>query len=180
MEYVQLGEEPILGQPGCGLPNDGVREKNESMAYCRTVAYVPDIDLGDWCYGSLRGGTPAVLLPGGKHYLALFHTRHHIPDNMLETYFMGAVTWCANVSNLHLYSMSKSPIVNTSLYDGAWAPNRSGHSRIDYVVFPLGIILNETDDSITFSFGHQDLTGHIAKFGLTDLLSSMKVVGAAC
>jgi len=181
MELVEEGSAPFLGEPGCGLPSRWLPEKIESKAYSKTFSMGSLLDLG-WEYGELRGGTPAVLLPGEKHFFAFFHTRHHLPGNMLETYFMGAVTWCANSSSssFHLYSMSKSPIVNISMYEGSWTPNQRGPSRIDYVVFPLGLILNRDNKSVTISFGHQDREGFIAKIDLHSLLQTMKIVGAPC
>lgn len=182
LKLVEKGDPSLIGQEGCGPPTQNFRlpGRNESReVYSQVVSTAALLNL-EWDFGALRGGTPGLLLPGGKYYLALFHNRHHIPGNLLETYFMGAVTWCANASDFRLYSMSKSPIVNISLYDGAWTPNRRGPSRIDYVVFPMGLILDAGGESITISLGHQDVEGIIATIGLTSLLRSMKVVGSPC
>ena len=172
MELVEKGD-PARGEPGCGVPSNVTSaERNESKAFSRTFSLVDAVQI-QWDYGQLRGGTPGVLLPDGKHYLSIFHSRCKLPGNVLETYFMGALTWFMCGSVFQIYSVSRAPIVNVSLYDGAWAPNRSGRSRFDYVVFPVGLLLSDDNQSVSISFGHQDVNGMLATISLKSLLGSM-------
>ena len=191
MELVEEGAPwaHCTGQPGCGVPSncsnpaDG-NETERTRAYSRTVSMASGMGLGGWEYGDPRGGTPGILLPDGKYYFALFHTRYHIPGNMLETYFMGAITWhfdaaAAAGGQFRLHSVSRAPILNFTLYDGSWTPSRHGPSHIDYVVFPLGIILGDDNDSLTISLGRQDTYGVLSTVSLLSLLAGMVCLDCA-
>lgn len=173
METVDEGI-PYQGQPGCGVPSN-LSLANQSSCYARTVSQAPPIDWR-WDYGQPRGGSPGILLPDGKLYFALFHTRHHIPNNMLETYFMGAITWYLNDTTFHIHSISHVPIVNVSFYAGRWTPHRSGSSKMDYVVFPLSLLLHDDNSSITISVGRQDCVGTVFTVTLASVLNGMRCI----
>lgn len=182
MELVEDGRPASIceGLGGCGMPsNCSQAAVNASAvpwrAYSRTVSLAQPMDLKGWEYGAPRGGTPAILLPGSDLYFALFHTRYHIPGNVIESYLMGAVTWRQDVAGtFQLHSISRAPILNASMYDGPWTPNRHGPPRIDYVVFPLGILLDESDpDRLTVSIGRQDSYGTVFTVSLRSLLAGM-------
>ena len=123
-------------------------------------------------YGSsIRGGTPAILVQG--YYLLFFHTVARLQKLYdLKTYMMGAMTLCPDFP-FRIHSMSLYPIVNKSWYQGEWVEQ----PKIDYVMFPMGLILDPNDDDfVLVSLGHNDKDGWIAKFEIEGLYNSLKVV----
>lgn len=131
----------------------------------------------------LRGGSPAILLPQQQLYLAFFHTVAHLqPKNpKMRTYFMGACTFCPTFP----YSLSATsvyPIVNSSLYETSWV--EGGLSNIDYVLFPMGVVLDPSDEGkkrgkhVLVSLGHQDRSGMVMRLEVAGLLNSLEKISA--
>jgi hypothetical protein len=88
-------------------------------------------------FGEPRGGTPAVLLPGGLHYFSLFHTRIIVKGNVNHSYMMGALVFCARPP-FSLYAVSNVPIVDGKWYEGSWASR-----QLDYVVYPMSVLIQD-------------------------------------
>ena len=154
------------------MKTTGPGECDQSGGFTTTLAYqgkeLPD--YGWHQYGPARGGTPGVLLPGGKHYLMFFHTRTKLPKNWMFTYLMGAITFCAKPP-FNLHAISHAPIANSSLYSTGWV-NRA----TDYVVFPMGLVIEEDGKSLWLSLGSQDREGILTKIDLHSLLASMRLL----
>lgn len=130
-----------------------------------TVSLQPDIHLG-WGYGHLRGGTNAVRLK--DRYLSFFHSSHLFEGAPCKTYFMGAYTFSLDPP-FRLLSYSPFPIIDTSLYQGAWALFKN--RRNDYVIFPMGLIVR--DNTVYVSFGRNDHEGWLATLRLDKVLDSL-------
>jgi hypothetical protein len=121
-------------------------------------------------YGeSIRGGTPAIMVDGVR--LSFFHTclRSPLAEKIL-TYYMGAITFCPSFP-YQIHSISKVPITHPSLYSGKWT-----HSRLDYVAYPDGIILDADGKHVWVSVGHQDRDSYILKMDVAKLYSSMRII----
>ena len=88
---------------------------------------------------------------------------------------MGGLTFCSNNYNKNIFQlnrMSRQPLILDELYLGPWV-----FHKIDYVVFPVGIMLDDEDDRyVLISLGHQDTHAHIIRFEIEGLLNSMKLV----
>jgi hypothetical protein len=130
-------------------------------------------------YGyDIRGGTPAIPIKDGL-YLAFFHTTVVVVHHGSRSYLMGAITFCGTPP-FSIQSMSPHPILLSNFYDGPWVDyphkNRQG---IDYIMFPIGISLDDNNSTVLLSFGFDDKHGYITKFDLNQLLASMDVV-AVC
>ncbi len=87
-----------------------------------------------WIYGTLRGGTPAVLVDG--EYLAFFHSasKNKSPasyDWRVWHYFTGAYTFSAKPP-FEITKMTPSPILGENFYTPSYREKR--------VVFPGGFI----------------------------------------
>lgn len=176
VELIEEGSEPRTGDPGFGFPapNDDLDSKHAVFTKIISEAAVIDPLWNSQVYGDPRGGTPAVLLKGDYDniYLMIFHTRTHIPNNLLESYFFGAITMCAYSKPFRLYSISHVPIANISMYDGPWV------RHFDYVVFPIGLIVE--NEEVIISYGRQDTMGYITSINLFTLLDSMRAVSEKC
>eukprot|EP01039_Chlorochromonas_danica_P006634 gene6634-7327_t len=141
-----------------------------------TTVYQSKVDIPlSWSasYGlPIRGGTPAIKVRG--LYMAFFHTLSSFQTTWrLQTYFMGAVTFCPNYP-FHVHSISRHPILQDFLYQGSWMNNHR-----DYVVFPAGIAVDDEEKHLYVSFGHQDAHAYIAKFDIDELLPTLEIV-ATC
>jgi hypothetical protein len=152
-------------------------------ASVRTI--VNDSSILPWSkdYGwPLRGSTPAIRIhyKNEVFYLTFFHTisRVVVPMNKnvkLRTYWFGGLTFCPNLP-FQIHSVSKYPIVMPFLYNSTWA-YRSAWKLIDYVVFPIGLIIDPQNASnILMSLGSQDRNGFIVKMNVEKLLDSMTLV----
>ena len=122
----------------------------------------------------IRGGTPAILVKGV--YLAFFHTVSKFQHPLeLRTYFMGAFTFCPHFP-FKIHSMSSHPILKEELYQGKWTDS----PKIDYVMFPIGIMLDDKNSSFVWvSLGHQDRQGLVIKMNINGLFRTMDQV-ASC
>jgi hypothetical protein len=122
-----------------------------------------------WYGLPIRGGTPAIMVNG--YYLSMFHTvaMFQMPFK-LKTYFMGAVTFCPKPP-FQLHSMSSHPIVKERFYDGEWVK-----TNLDYVVFPVGIVMDVDGKHILVSMGSQDKTGWIIKLEIEGLFASLDII----
>lgn len=125
-----------------------------------------DPEFGD----EIRGGTPAVLVRGV--YLSFFHTVQLHERYRLRSYYMGAMTLCPD-HPFNILSMSSFPIIDKgwNLYQNQWLGR-----GMDYVVFPTGIVVDETETFVFVSFGHQDKHAGVMKMNITTLLDSLTYV----
>jgi predicted GH43/DUF377 family glycosyl hydrolase len=115
----------------------------------------------------LRGSTPAIKVRGV--YLGFFHTvlMFQFPYK-LKTYFMGAYTFCPEPP-FKIHSMSQIPIVLPEWYQGAWLTIHT-----DYVVFPIGLFLEDGDNEhVWLSMGQQDKDGLVLKLHIDELFQRL-------
>lgn len=128
-----------------------------------------------WSYGSIRGGTNAILLPNENIYLAFFHSKTNLQEgkNGRTTYFMGAYTFSTKPP-FELISISPFPVLHSLLYAGKW--DYLTKRSIDYCPFPMSLAIAK-DNSLLLTLGHNDEYGYITKVRLESLLSSMIFIG---
>ena len=88
----------------------------------------------------------------------------------MRSYFIGAMTFCPNYP-YQINRMSRYPIVKEQYYKGDWVS-----SKVDYVLFPSGIVLDDNKRYVWVSMGSQDKNGTIVKFDIEELFQSMKFV----
>jgi predicted GH43/DUF377 family glycosyl hydrolase len=125
-------------------------------------------------YGvDIRGGTPAVFLKKWGVYLAFFHTVAQLkaPKDQERTYFMGAVTFCPQFP-FQIKEMSPFPILVEGFYQGPLV----NPQRVNYVVFPIGLQEDESEDHVWLTFGVRDKDGWLAKVNIIDLLETLQHV----
>jgi predicted GH43/DUF377 family glycosyl hydrolase len=136
---------------------------------CDTVATTtPKID---WCWGELRGGTPAIPIDD-DHYLAFFHSSmdmrsQHSHGELSLHYFMGAYLFQRHPP-FAITKVSPEPLVGPGFYCGNdyvpyWKPVR--------VVFPGGALIE--GEIIWLAYGRQDHEIWIAKLDRRSLLESL-------
>lgn len=102
-----------------------------------------------WCYGMMRGGTPALLVD--REYLAFFHSSVMMESNCSpgiarHHYFMGAYTF-SNEPPFNITKITPSPIIGKGFYTNSDAEKR--------VVFPGGFVYIEPD-LIFVAYGKDD------------------------
>jgi hypothetical protein len=124
-----------------------------------------------WSWGSLRGGTPALLDEETGEYLAFFHTCFPMKtaqsNNVkMDHYFMGAYTFAAHPP-FNLTHVSPDPIVGNNFYNGplhnTWKPLR--------VVFPCGFVFD--GPYVWVIYGRQDHEVWVAKMDKKALYNSL-------
>ena len=135
--------------------------------YADVVSESPAKEV-NWPYGTIRGGTNAVLLEGRNEYLAFFHSKGTFAGNYMFSYVAGAYTFSGDAP-YRLLKISAMPIMSEQFYTGEWSPMKT--ARIDYCFFPTSIILE--GEEIIMSAGHQDHSGYIMKLKLQSVLDTM-------
>jgi len=123
-----------------------------------------------WPWGSLRGGTQAIL--DGDHYISFFHSSIqkmatiNSDKEIMHHYFMGAYTF-SSTPPFKITKISPAPIVGDKFYRGpahkTWKPLR--------VVFPGGIVVGE--EFIWVFYGRQDHEIWVAKLDKKKLMDSL-------
>lgn len=141
---------------------------------CHTVSVATGLIKWDW--GTMRGGTPALLLENGS-YLAFFHSSTdlitaHSEGKKITHYVMGAYLFAKNPP-FTITHISPEPIVGKQFYNGkayqTWKPLR--------VIFPGGFIFN--NQYIWVVYGRQDHEIWVARLDKKGLMDSLvPVVGA--
>lgn len=120
-------------------------------------------------YGSMRGGSPALLVRGV--YLSFFHTQTvvHQSEAWRKTYFMGAIAMCSRPP-FNVVKSSRVPIMHFGdpFYTDHWLFN-----NIDYVVFPAGFILSDDEKYLYLTFGYQDKRGYLITLEVDALMASL-------
>ncbi len=101
-----------------------------------------------WDYGTLRGGTPAMLVDG--EYLSFFHSGIVIASPAsfgqdLWHYFMGAYTFSAEPP-FRIKKMTPTPIMSDGFYTESFLPKR--------VIFPGGFV--DAGPHIYLAYGKDD------------------------
>lgn len=134
---------------------------------CTTVACSEGYHFWNW--GTLRGGTPALLMKEG--YLAFFHSSKVLKtvqseEKSMYHYVMGAYLFESHPP-FRIQKMSPKPIISKTFYNGpthkTWKPLR--------VIFPCGFVYNE--EFIWISYGRQDHESWIVKLDRKALLDSL-------
>jgi predicted GH43/DUF377 family glycosyl hydrolase len=118
-----------------------------------------------WNFGTLRGGTPALLVDG--EYLAFFHSSSYMESAVsygwnLYHYFTGAYTFSANPP-FELKKISSKPIVADNFYTASYSNKR--------VIFPGGFAV--CDDLIYMAYGKDDFEMWIATIDKRALMDSL-------
>lgn len=136
---------------------------------CETLAKTHNNIQWDW--GTLRGGTPAVILDNGN-YLSFFHSSQLMETKQSEGksiphYFMGAYTF-SSIPPFEIISISSEPIIGKTFYDGViykpyWSAVR--------VVFPGGFVFD--DNYIWIAYGRQDHETWVVKLDKKLLYESL-------
>lgn len=126
------------------------------------------MSLGDinWKWGSLRGGTPAVL--DDDHYLAIFHSSQKMRTiqangETARHYFMGAYTFSSKPP-FEIKSISPEPIIGKDFYQ----PHKKSTLR---VVFPCG--LHVSDKFVWITYGKHDHELWVVKLDKKGLMNSL-------
>lgn len=126
----------------------------------------------NWDWGSLRGGTPALLIDG--RYLSFFHSAKwmhskHSKGKRSYHYFMGVYTF-SPTPPFALLEMSDYPIIGKGFYCGsAYTPY---WKKSVQAIFPSG--LAQQGSYLLVTYGRQDHEMWVAKFDKNLLLSSLK------
>mmetsp|Transcript_2940 Transcript_2940/g.4525 ORF Transcript_2940/g.4525 Transcript_2940/m.4525 type:complete len:458 (-) Transcript_2940:474-1847(-) len=139
------------------------------QVYAEKTSHSEPIPLDWWDFGSLRGGTNAVLLPDLDLYLGFFHTKGQLKGNFMSTYFMGAYTFTAEPP-FRMLSMSPYPIMPENLYTGKWSFQKV--AKLDYIIFPTSLFV-ENNQTVFLSLGHQDVDGFLLRMDLQSLLNTL-------
>lgn len=118
-----------------------------------------------WSYGTMRGGTPALLVDG--EYLAFFHSglfTSSVSSNKVDLwhYYMGAYTFSANPP-FGLTKISSSPIDSPGFYTYSSYEKR--------VIYPGGFVVD--GNNLYVAYGKDDNEIWIATMDLTQLKKSM-------
>lgn len=134
---------------------------------CKVVS--SSIPFFSWRWGTLRGGTPALLID--DVYLTFFHSSMSaIVDPSLKdakevyTYFMGAYTF-SPVSPFEIMSVSPKPIITKQFYEDN-VPKK--------VIFPGGFVV--VGEKILLAYGRNDSEIWIATIDKNKLMGSMRPV----
>ncbi len=142
-------------------------QPNLQTGNCETVSKSQAKISWDW--GTLRGGTPAILDNG--EYLAFFHSSKdmktvHSDGKKIQHYFMGAYTF-SPAPPFALSKISPHPIVGDNFYHGpahqTWKPVR--------VVFPGGFLVD--DQHVWVFYGRQDHEIWVTKLDKNKLYDSL-------
>lgn len=124
-----------------------------------------------WCWGELRGGTPALKINCHK-YLAFFHScimTSTVYSGGAKTlhYYIGAYLFSSGFP-FEITHMSPEPILGRGFYIGVEYPPRWKPVN---VVFPCGYVIDGND--IWLSYGRQDYECWVVKLDKKRLLESL-------
>jgi hypothetical protein len=113
-------------------------------------------------------------------YISIFHTFNNmtsLDNGALKTYVMGAFTFEAGPSNssnevqFRPTGISKEPISHNSWYEGPWMYQPNAYGMMDYVVFPMSVILE--NDNLYVIHGRNDKNTWITRLSLDEVLNSL-------
>lgn len=108
-----------------------------------------------WKYGEPRGGTPCVLIHTkyGPRYLTFFHSQAKLGLPYILSYYMGAYLFNSEPP-FEITHITPDAIIPKPLYDEA---NGWAFKAIDYIVFPVGLLVKE--DTLYVTLGRNDNSG---------------------
>lgn len=134
---------------------------------CKLASLSKEIPNLGWDWGSIRGGTPAVLVDG--EYLGVFHSCKQDPISGYKIYYMGAYTFNSNPP-FNLTRVSAQPILHRDFYSSL--PNHilTGHIA-SYVLFPAGIVAR--NHQIYVCYGENDVAIKVMELDKKKLYESM-------
>ena len=127
-----------------------------------------------WDWGDIRGGTPAELIETpetGVKYLTFFHSQARAHHPAIKTYFMGAYLF-EPFPPFRISHISAEPLVpsggfyNESAF--GWA-----YGNLDYVVFPMGLVVLDANSTVVVSVGLNDAKCFLLELGLRALVRTM-------
>ncbi len=119
-----------------------------------------------WSWGTLRGGTPALLVDG--EYIGFFHSSKVASSSAsrntpMHHYYMGAYTFSSKPP-FNIKKISRSPIIGDNFYTQSSYDKR--------VIFPGGFAL--VDNYFYVAYGKDDSEIWVAKINKENLLKSLK------
>lgn len=123
----------------------------------------------DWSWGTLRGGTPALLVK--NEYLSFFHSCKIVKtkqsgNRALHHYFMGAYTFSSEPP-FNVTQISPEPIIGKDFYS-----DQDIYKKIHkHVVFPGGYIMD--DRYIWVVYGREDCQVWVVKLDREGLFRSL-------
>lgn len=120
----------------------------EGSKITKTIRH--EVNLGQYRYGFIKGGSQAIPLDDDRH-VTFFHSTIKMPKgdgsrNEVNYYYMGALTFCRKT--LKPLEISRYPLV---------APYPDGDKRRNndmYVVFPCGVV--NRNGTFVVSYGYND------------------------
>jgi hypothetical protein len=136
-----------------------------------------------WPYGTIRGGTPALLDKENNVFLSFFHSStvpERTGENILKTYVVGAFLFCNRHPEYKLLKMSRFPIAHPAMYTGKWPDLPFAVHHMDYIIFPMSFIVSKDHRKIYLTYGRQDTEGWILTLDYQGLMASMRTVNENC
>ncbi|MBA3721877.1 MAG: hypothetical protein H0W88_05700 [Parachlamydiaceae bacterium] len=116
-----------------------------------------------WNYGTIRGGTPAVLVDG--EYLAIFHSAVNDPVTKRYTYYLGAYTFEAEPP-FRITKISAEPFSHPDFYTTPPCPLTTAR-----VLFASGLVVR--DNSIFVCYGENDCAIKVMEINKNALYESL-------
>lgn len=134
---------------------------------CNLASIAKNVLDFDWDWGSIRGGTPALLVDG--EYLAFFHSCKVDPITGIKIYYIGAYTFESHPP-FNLTKISTKPFLHHDFYSST--PNHilTGHSA-SYVLFPGGFVVR--DNHIYVCYGENDVSIKVMELNKNELYKSL-------
>jgi predicted GH43/DUF377 family glycosyl hydrolase len=124
-----------------------------------------------WNWGTLRGGTPAMLVNG--EYLAFFHSSLEVVSlvsngNCMHHYYMGAYTFSSEPP-FEITKMTPMPLIAEGFYTSSPLPKR--------VIFPGGYVIRDTHFYLAYGKDDQEIwIASINKQRLKELLVPLSLL----
>lgn len=146
------------------VPDEEEEGNVAPFSYCSTSSVWPKQ------YGTIRGGTPAILVDG--QYIGIFHSSFVHPVSQLHMYVMGAYVFDARPP-FCITRMSSKPIVFDGMYDDRVQGSGKPNAR---VVFPAGLVETQYQGQEAFavSYGKNDSACQVVFLDKKGLLASLK------
>lgn len=134
----------------------------------------PDVQFWEKKWGTIRGGTPAVLVDG--EYLAFFHSSFTSEEH--KWYAMGAATF-ESCPPFRMKKISQVPILFEKMYSSPVARVAVFYPRTNvHVIFPGGFVKGVKDGREVFHlvYGDNDSAIGVVTIDKTKLMNSLQPV----
>jgi predicted GH43/DUF377 family glycosyl hydrolase len=101
-----------------------------------------------WPWGTIRGGTPPLLLSGGKEYLAIFHSSLATEQAPHYVRYYGAAYRFEAKPPFAITAISDAPLMTGSEEDGHGYDPRYAEGWKPFIPFPCGLVpVNPLDEA---------------------------------